>query len=269
MNKKDFSNQDFSTIKLIASDLDGTLLLNGAQELAPGTAQLIDAVSERGIIFAAASGRQYPTLRNLFADVHHDICYMCFNGGLCAYRGNIFYEKDFSRQEAEELFHDIYNMDGCEVMVSTPEYENLIPKDMGFVHIVRDIMKSKCRMVRNFRDIEGPILKVAAYREGGLDPEFWRKRYGNRFAVQASGTLWLDICPKGVDKGSGIHKVAEYFNIPLENIMAFGDNDNDIPMLSDVGLPVAMDDGIERVKELAGRTTPTVESVLRKLLGLQ
>ena len=56
-------------IKLIASDLDGTLLLNHAQSLNPGTAELIHELTKQGRIFAAASGRQYPNLYRLFHGV--------------------------------------------------------------------------------------------------------------------------------------------------------------------------------------------------------
>ena len=56
-------------IKLIASDLDGTLLQNGAQELNPEIYDLILALKERGIHFAAASGRQYASERNLFKPI--------------------------------------------------------------------------------------------------------------------------------------------------------------------------------------------------------
>ena len=63
-------------IKLIASDLDGTLLQNGAQELDPIIFDQIRTLKENGIHFAAASGRQYPNLRRLFAPVQDDISYI-------------------------------------------------------------------------------------------------------------------------------------------------------------------------------------------------
>ena len=63
-------------IKLIASDLDGTLLLNHAQSLNPGTAKLIHELTKQGRIFAAASGRQYPNLYRLFHGVEDEIAYL-------------------------------------------------------------------------------------------------------------------------------------------------------------------------------------------------
>ena len=70
-------------IRYIASDLDGTLLLNGAQELDPEVFSLILHLKEKGIHFIAASGRQYYSLRNLFRPVADQISYIAENGSLC------------------------------------------------------------------------------------------------------------------------------------------------------------------------------------------
>ena len=69
-------------IKLIASDLDGTLLLNHAQSLNPGTAKLIHELTKQGRIFAAASGRQDPNLYRWVHGVEDEIAYLCENGAL-------------------------------------------------------------------------------------------------------------------------------------------------------------------------------------------
>ena len=70
-------------IKLIASDLDGTLLKNGAQELPPDIFPIIRELRQKGIRFVAASGRQYYNLRLLFKPVMDEIFYIAENGSLC------------------------------------------------------------------------------------------------------------------------------------------------------------------------------------------
>ena len=63
-------------VKLIASDLDGTLLQNGAHDVNPIVFDQIRILKEHGILFAAASGRQYLNLRRLFTPVQNDIAYI-------------------------------------------------------------------------------------------------------------------------------------------------------------------------------------------------
>ena len=64
-------------IKLVASDLDGTLLLNGAQQLPEEIFPLIRELKKLGILFVAASGRQYPNMRRLFDPVADEMAFIC------------------------------------------------------------------------------------------------------------------------------------------------------------------------------------------------
>ena len=69
-------------IKLIACDLDGTLLHPGEREPRSEAFELIDELHRRGIVFMPASGRQYASLRYLFAPVADELAYVCENGAL-------------------------------------------------------------------------------------------------------------------------------------------------------------------------------------------
>ena len=74
-------------IKLIATDLDGTLLLNGAQKCNDELFPLIEQLTDKGVLFCAASGRQYSSLKNLFKPVQDKILYLCENGTQVFYYG--------------------------------------------------------------------------------------------------------------------------------------------------------------------------------------
>ena len=76
-------------IKLVASDLDGTLLQNGAQELTPRTLDLVRRLTEKGIVFVASSGRQYDNEVDLFKPVKDQISYIAENGSICIHKGNV------------------------------------------------------------------------------------------------------------------------------------------------------------------------------------
>lgn len=73
-------------IKLVASDLDGTLLLHKAQSLPEEIFSLIRQLEELGIMFVAASGRQYPNMTKLFAPVASEISYI--SGEWCTGSGS-------------------------------------------------------------------------------------------------------------------------------------------------------------------------------------
>ena len=90
-------------IKLIASDLDGTLLLNKTQTLPEDLFPLIRALNELGIRFVAASGRQYPNMKRLFAPVASDISFICENGALAVEKGQVLYQDRFDKELANEI----------------------------------------------------------------------------------------------------------------------------------------------------------------------
>ena len=75
--------------KLVASDLDGTLLQNGAQELTPRAMDLVRRLTEKVIVFVASSGRQYDNEVNLFKPVKDQISYIAENGSICIHKGNV------------------------------------------------------------------------------------------------------------------------------------------------------------------------------------
>ena len=73
-------------IRLVASDLDGTLLLNGAQSLQPGTCELIHRLTRKGICFLAASGAAVCQSAKAVCSCQDEIAYMCENGCLSFFR---------------------------------------------------------------------------------------------------------------------------------------------------------------------------------------
>ena len=86
-------------IKLVASDLDGTLLLNGAQQLPEEIFPLIRELKKLGILFVAASGRQYPNMRRLFDPVADEMAFICENGALAVRNEKVFYQDNFEPEQ--------------------------------------------------------------------------------------------------------------------------------------------------------------------------
>ena len=94
-------------IKLVASDLDGTLLLNGAQQLPEEIFPLIRELKKLGILFVAASGRQYPNMRRLFDPVADEMAFICENGALAVRNEKVFYQDNFEPELVREILEAI------------------------------------------------------------------------------------------------------------------------------------------------------------------
>ena len=105
-------------IKLVASDLDGTLLQGGAQSLSPRSEDLIRRLTEKGIHFVAASGRQYDNERRVFAALHDDISYIAENGSVCIHQGEVISRSTIDPDLCRRILEEIKREGNFEVVVS-------------------------------------------------------------------------------------------------------------------------------------------------------
>lgn len=255
-------------IKLIASDLDGTLLQNDSQELQKDTCHLIKELNRLGILFVAASGRQYPNLRRLFAPVKNDIVYIAENGCLVYYQDQVLHKERMARALGQEILHSIWNKGSAEILLSGEHTSYIQPKDQSFLSHMRDVVKNQVTVVEDIYAVKEEYMKISVYEKEGIEKtqEYWNKQFGDRVKVVTSGNRWLDMTPVGAHKGSAIKKMQEYFQIAPEECMAFGDHYNDVEMLEAVQYSIAMDNAKRDVKKVCRYHTGKVETVLKKVI---
>lgn len=255
-------------IRLIACDLDGTLLLDGAQRLQPETCGLIRRLHDRGILFFAASGRQYSNLLRLFAPVRDQIGYLCENGCLAFYKGERIFRERMDRSLGQEIIRAIQATDGAEVLLSGEKVSYLQPKDPRYVHHMRDVVGNDVELVPDLLETAEEYMKISVYEENGIqDAEHWKALFGDRCTVVTGGNAWLDMMPLHVNKGTGLRRILSSLSILPEQCMAIGDNENDREMLELAGFPVAVRSAWPPIREIARMETDTVEHLMERLLS--
>ena len=255
-------------IKLIASDIDGTLLQHGAQAVNEEVFTQIKRLKEKGILFVAASGRQYNSLRNLFAPVADDILFLCENGGIIYKDEEVLTKLPMPDAKTKELIRVILDTPDCEVLISGANTSYVLPKRYEFVDRIRNVNKNNVTIIESLDEIPEEILKVASFcyqGSAGYDKPMgdpWR----GTFNVALAGEEWLDFTT--ANKGSGMKALLEVLGIEAKEVMAFGDNFNDLSMLEMAGHPYviencALDQAGYRNEKFCH--TPTVEAVLKTL----
>jgi Cof subfamily protein (haloacid dehalogenase superfamily) len=259
-------------IKLVASDLDGTLLLDGAQTLSPDIIPIIKELKEKGILFVAASGRQYSNLRRLFAPVADDIGYICENGAIVKYKGETLFKSAIPRDLALEVVQAIMAQDNCEGLISGEDTTYIVPKTQFYRHHICEEVKNNVSVLTDFNEIAEDMVKVSVCDFNGIEQNHaaqkLRQQYGDRLYHTVSGLAWQDFLAKGTNKGTGMKVLCESLGIAPEEVMAFGDNYNDLEMLEYVGVPVAMNNSPDALKKLATMTCDRVEDMLREYFNL-
>ena len=254
-------------IRLIASDLDGTLLLNDTQELLPGTIDLIRELRRQGRIFVPASGRQHSNLKRLFYP-EKDLYYVCENGARTMKGDETLQQHLIERKLGEEIIHAILQQDGCEVLVSGVHTLYVQPKEPWFAVHLRDVVKNDVTEVEDLLSVEEPYMKISICQKDGIEKteQMWRRRFEGKVVPMISGNIWLGLMPFGADKGDGIALIQNRLHIMPEETMVFGDNFNDLAMFKRARYSFAMEKAHSDVKKACRYTTDMVEKILIDVL---
>lgn len=259
-------------VRLVASDLDGTLLRHWVRKPDPAVFPLIDELLGRGVLFMAASGRQYASLRRLFAPVADRISYLCENGALVMHGGRPVVMRTMDRDLVLEIADAVLGYPGCEPFVSAVSTCYTLERQPGLRDHLVNVTGNDVTPIDDFAHIDEPMLKLAfkAPEQTMVEAsEHFKRLFGDRCNVVTSGAIWEDFTPSGVDKGAALAAFAAVVGIDLAEMAAFGDNDNDREMLDAVGLPFLMRDGNPALRDLNGRIRlcDTVEDTLERMLA--
>lgn len=254
-------------IRLIVSDVDGTLLQNGETKLSDRMLKIIQKMTGRGVLFAVASGRAYHDLKQLFRPVFDRVVFVCHDGALMMYRNCTLMKSPLKREIALRTVEKMQTAGGCDIVISGRERSYYIEGTKGFGETIRKTYGDAAVQVRAPYEVGEEIIKLGFFRAGESDLLCRQlsgyQDDGLRIAYQDNG--WVELVRQGVHKGNTIRVLGQKFGIPMEQIMAFGDNDNDVELLRAVGHPVAIRRGKQCAKDVSLQITDRVEDVLAPL----
>lgn len=255
-------------IRMVACDIDGTLLPDGQKEISSRVFEQIRRLAAKGIRFCPASGRQYSNLRRLFEPVADQLYYICENGAVVFAPGNpgtLLAKQVMERTLAEELCREILAIDQCEVLISGVNTSYLCPKQPDIVEHILYFVGNHVVLKEKPEDVPEDMVKVSAYcRQGAVQVEpLLAPKWKNHFQTAVAGEKWLDFTL--ADKGAGIRALCRTLGISTEEVMAVGDNYNDLPMLNLVGEPYIMERASSELKGRFSNHCVRVEDLLETL----
>lgn len=250
---------DLSSIKLVATDMDLTLLADD-KSMPEGIDERIDALTEHGIVFCAASGRPALALRQSFPRHHADMAIVADNGASVYLRDELIYRDLLDKRLYHELLaRCIDSGRGIPVLCAFDD-AYMLERDRKHEDVVGIYYRSII-YVDSFEDLDIESNKISMYfpdwdSKKQLD-EVYGPEFGARLYVTCAGDEWLDFMNIGIDKGSGIRHLAESLGIELADVAALGDTYNDIPMLDIVGHSYVMGNAAEHMHAHGKFLAPT------------
>ena len=264
--------------KLIAMDLDGTLS-NDQKVITEKTKAALMAAQQAGIRLALASARPSPGLfreRDVLGLQDYNGILMSYNGGgiVDAATGEVLFETSMDLQETKAVLRQLENLpvtpildDGVQFYVTDRngykvDYEcrnnNMVCLEVGNLSEFLPFAPIKILMSVQPEELNDVQREIANFLPESL-------------TVVQTAPFYLEVIPKVINKGQGIRDICGVLGIKTEEVIAFGDAENDIPMLMAAGVGVAMGNAAENVKTAADMVTQSnnddgIAAALEKLL---
>ncbi len=257
-------------IKLVVSDIDGTLLEDGGNKLNPELFEVILKLRQKGMQFAAASGRQWASIEAVFEPVKEKIFYLSDNGAYVGMCGRQLFVNPIDRELVHQMIRDI-RAEGLVAMLSGPDVAYLDQDDEEFYRWMVEGYKFRVKKVPDLLEVEDQFIKLSAYKKSQVEAatKGLREKYGDRLKMTISGDMWLDCMAIGVNKGEAVKLLQESLGIAPEETIAFGDQLNDMEMLKQSYYSFAIGNARPEVKAAARFQADTnVQDGVLKILKL-
>lgn len=255
------------TIKLICTDMDGTLL-NDDHSISEENKKALKYAIDKGIVVAISTGRLFTSAnyyRNL-TGINAPI--ISSNGAYIRdkFSDDIIYQNPLSLEESLEIYTILkdFNIDFFFNTFNTAISNKEFIKDHPYEINNRDIQNSDEKTLflynENLTDIleksKGSILKAICIDYTKSKPEEILKARAaieklNKFEVVCSNEYNFEIMKKNTTKGLAVQNLAKILNIEPQEIMCLGDGENDLSMLEIAEISVAMGNAPDYVKERA------------------
>jgi Cof subfamily protein (haloacid dehalogenase superfamily) len=219
-------------IKLIVSDLDGTLLCD-EQKISSEFKEVFQELKEKNILFASASGRQYYNMIEVLEEYKDDMVFIAENGCIMFENEVQKYISNLDRNEANELIEIARGVEGTEIYLCGKESAYIETSEDKYVDIARTYF-GRYQIVDDLTKVEDDILKVSIFdyhNDVNKKTDSYFRHLEDRFQLTLGGSMWYDIIPKGANKGEAVKELQKLKNIKSEETMIFGDYMNDYEMM--------------------------------------
>lgn len=246
--------------KLLITDLDGTML-NSNSEISKKNLEAVHELQKRGKFISVGSGRLYVDAIKFARQLGCQNNFNIANGGLTIFREG---EEEVVAHFEENFFKrivDILRYNDIPFVVMTSDHAGSFYDKTSeeFVHRCREINPDTSidfveTDVRNLKN----VFKISSSYKN-VDHIFLHRemeRLHSDIRADIAGEYFIDLSPRGVSKWSGALRIAKEMGISTKEIIAVGDQENDMQIVGNVGLGIAMKNAVDRLKNVADVVLP-------------
>lgn len=247
------------SIKLLALDLDGTLVAD-LHTIPLRTQTAIKAAAEQGVRVTIATGREYGVTQKFVEMLGLTTLIICYQGALIynAQTGETFANEGLSVPQAHRLIDLARSYDlALNLYLDGQAYtERLTARSRAFINDIgiSAVEVGDLKQVMTRSPLKGLIVHPA--EEAMAVTVQLQAALGDSLSVFRSLDELIEVTSPNVSKGRALKTVAAYYDIPRHEVMALGDQDNDVEMIAWAGVGVAMGNASPQAKAAADHIAP-------------
>ncbi|WP_404451723.1 Cof-type HAD-IIB family hydrolase [Virgibacillus necropolis] len=252
---------------LIALDLDGTLLTDN-KEISERTKQTVLKAIDAGHIVVIATGRPHRASITYYHSLGLDTPMVNFNGALIHHPTDDKWDalhNPMPIRTAHKIIEACYDLNVHNILAEVKDEVYLDQYDEKIISIFQSTQNDPPFTIGSLKNElkEDPTSLLIHPKEENIKGirNHLNDYHAELIEHRKWGAPWniIEIVKKGMNKAVGLDKVAYYFDIPQDRIIAFGDEDNDLEMIDYAGVGVAMGNAIDELKAVAKHVTKTNE----------
>ena len=248
-------------IKLIATDIDGTLVKDGTLQIDAEYMTVIEQLIRKGIHVAVCSGRQFVSEQKLFAPVRNELLYITDGGTVVRTPKEILQVSTMPEDVWKGMCQMVHeNLPDCDCYISTPDMGYAENENSQMFHWLKDSYGYDiCAVEDLIACSPADVIKFTVYHPSACEEKcapLFTPTWKDQSLLACSGKEWIDCNPLGVSKWTALSCLQKYLGILPEETCAFGDNLNDMEMLENAGLSFAVSNSREEVRIAAKEICP-------------
>ena len=254
-------------IKIVATDMDGTLLDPRGQLDLPRLEKILDKLDHRGVRFVIATGNEVHRMRQLLGHLAERVVLVVANGARIFENNELLQAQTWDDAMVDRALAHFKGRECQDQFVVTAMNGGFVKEGTVFTELDKFMTPEMIEQLyqrMNFVDefdpnLFGGVLKMSmVVGEERLDSVLQEINdlFDGHVRAVSSGYGCIDILQDGIHKAWGLVELLKRWNLKPEQIMAFGDSENDIEMLELAGISYAMENAEEAVKRVATKVAP-------------
>lgn len=263
---------DLSQVKLIATDMDGTLL-NSESQVSDRFFELFEELEKHDIHFVAASGRQYHSIVAKLQNIRDNITIIAENGAITRRREEELLITPLPGHIINETVSLLRSVEDAYIVLCGKERAYIETDNTAFLDMFKEYYYEYAQVPDLTEIKDDEPLKIAVYSFDGSEKNIYPhvRHLEDSLQVKVSGENWLDLSSMDANKGHALQELQKLLGIKKEETLVFGDYNNDLEMMEQAYFSYAMKNAHPNVLNTARYQTLSndengVEHILKKLL---